>query len=70
MDKQKIVRRTEEIAEAVAGMHKAMEKSKVDTIDKQTRLSEFQKKYPDALYLEPANRIPTGGIPHPEREAL
>lgn len=68
MSKDKIIRRTEEIAEAVAGMNDAMKRAKESSEEKTLKISEFKKKFPDAIYLEPAVRIPTGGIPHPEWE--
>lgn len=68
MSKDKIMRRTEEIAEAVAGMNEAMKRAKETTEEKTLKISEFKKKFPDATFIEPAVRIPTGGIPHPEME--
>lgn len=65
MSKEKIIRRTEEIAEAVQDMHKAMEKAAAAKEERTLKISEFKKKFPDALYIEPTNRIPTGGNPHP-----
>lgn len=68
MSKDKIIRRTEEIEQAVAGMNEAMKKSKETAEEKTLKLSEFKKKFPEATYIEPSVRIPTGGIPHPELE--
>ncbi len=67
-DKKKIIRRTEEIAEAMGDMTKAMEKARSDRTEVQSKISEFKKKFPDAVYLEPAARIPTSGNRHPEWE--
>jgi len=68
MSKDKIIRRTEEIEQAMAGMSEAMRKAKEVTEEKTQKITEFKKKYPDALYLEPVHRIATGGLPHPELE--
>lgn len=68
MDTKKIVRRTEEIAEAVGDMNKAMENAKANREEHQCKVTEFKKKFPDATYLEPAVRIPTAGVRHPEME--
>lgn len=68
MTVQKEVRKMQDIENAVQGMHKAMERTPDQKIDAQTKMSEFKKKFPDARYLEPATRIPTGGIKHEEFE--
>lgn len=68
MSREKIVRRTEEIADAVHAMNAAMERTPEKEIEKTSKVTEFKKKFPDAVYLEPAVRIPTGGIKHPEME--
>lgn len=68
VEKPKIVRRTEEIAEAVSGMNAAMAKAKENQEETNLKISEFKKKFPDAVYLQPACRIPTGGNKHPEYE--
>ncbi len=68
MSKDKILRRTEEIEEATRGMQAAMEKAKTSQVDAALEISEFKKKFPDAVYLQPTHRIPTGGNPHPEME--
>lgn len=68
MSKDKIIRRTEDIADAVNGMNEAMAKTPQARVDAQLKISEFKKKFPDAIYLEPATRIPTAGVKHPEWE--
>lgn len=68
MSKEKIIRRTEEIEEAAKGMQAAMAKAKEDKVETDSKISEFKRKFPDALYLQPSARIPTGGNPHPEWE--
>ena len=68
MDKQKIVRRTEEITEAVGDMNRAMANVQATKAERQLNIDEFKKKFPDAIYLEPAVRIPTSGVRHPEME--
>lgn len=65
---KKIIRRTEEIGEAVNDMNKAMASTPEKRVDAQERISNFKKKFPDAKYIEPSVRIPTGGIRHPEWE--
>jgi hypothetical protein len=65
MTKEKIVRQAEEISEAMQGMQVAMDKASAAKEERQLKITEFKKKYPDALYLEPTARIPTAGIPHP-----
>ncbi len=68
MSKEKIIRRTEEIGEAVNGMNEAMMKTPQSKVDAQARVTEFNKRFPDARYIEPAVKIPTGGVKHPEWE--
>lgn len=68
MDKQKVVRRTEDLAEAMSGMRAAMDQAKETIPERQLKITEFKKKYPDVLYIEPHPRIPTQGIKHPEME--
>lgn len=68
MDKAKIVRKTEDFCDAVNDMNTAMQKTPEKEQEKLTKITEFKKKFPDALYLEPKTRIPTGGIKHPEKE--
>ncbi len=68
MSINKIIRRTEEIADAVGDMHKAMSKAESAKEERQLTISNFKKKFPDALYIEPAVRIPTGAKPVEEME--
>lgn len=65
MNKEKIVRRTEEIVDAVSEMREAMDHAKEAIPERQLKMSEFKKKFPDALYLEPKERRPTGGQHNP-----
>jgi hypothetical protein len=69
MEKQKIVRRMEDIEAAVGGMNKAMDRTPEQKTDAQLELEAFKKKFPDAKRIEPAVRIPTSGIKHPHFEA-
>lgn len=68
MNKEKIVRRTEDISNAVNEMNAAMEKTPEREVEKTSRVTEFKKKFPDATYLEPVTRIPTSGNKHQEWE--
>jgi len=68
MSKEKIIRRTEDLAEAVNGMNEAMAKVPQGRIDAQLKITEFNKKFPDAKYVEPKHRIPTAGVKHEEWE--
>lgn len=68
MSKEKVLRRTEEFEEATRGMHAAMAKAKESKETATLKVTEFRRKFPDALYIEPSARIPTGGVPHPELE--
>lgn len=61
--KEKLVKRVEDIADAVNDMNKAMEMTPEILDERKLGLTEFQKKYPDAKYIEPAQKIPTGGMP-------
>lgn len=65
---KKIIRRTEEIAEAVGDMNKAMNKSVEQKAATQLKIDAFKRQFPDAIYLKPATEIPTSGTPHPEWE--
>lgn len=65
---KKLIRRTEDLSEAVNGMNKAMERTPESKVEAQSKISDFKKKFPDAKYIEPATKIPTGGIRHPEWE--
>lgn len=60
--KSKIVRQVEEVSNAVNDMHKAMEQTPSVQDEKKVRLTEFQKKFPDAKYIEPTYRFPTQGV--------
>lgn len=68
MEKEKVVRRVEDIANAVGDMNEAMKKTPAREQERLNRVTEFKKKFPDAAYLEPAVRIPTQGNKHPEWE--
>ena len=64
----KIVRQMGDIQDAVNDMTKAMASTPERESEKNLQISEFKKKFPDAIYLTPSTKIPTGGIPHPEFE--
>jgi hypothetical protein len=66
MSKEKIIRRTEDFCDAVNDMRAAMTKTEEKEQERQCRVSEFKKKFPDAIYLEPTQRRPTGGNRCPE----
>ena len=66
--KEKIVRRMEEVTDAVSDMNRAMQATPNQKVEAQTKLDEFKKKFPDAQYLTPTARIPTSGIKVPELE--
>lgn len=68
MSQEKIVRRVEEISEAVGAMNEAMKSTPEKVSESQLKITKFKKKFPDALYIEAAVKIPTGGIKHPEME--
>src|SRR5579864_736218 len=68
MNKEKLVRRTEDFANAVSEMRTAMDKTPEKDAEKISKVTEFKKKFPDAAYLEPAVKIPTQGVRHPEWE--
>lgn len=68
MSKEKIIRRTEEICEAVNEMNQAMTKTPERETEKRSKITEFKKKFPEALYIEPSERRPTGGVRCPEYE--
>jgi len=68
MNKEKAVRNMADIEQAVGGMTAAMQKTPEKEQEKQSKVSEFKKKFPDATYIEPAVRIPTSGTKHPEWE--
>ena len=61
--KEKLVKRVEDIADAVNDMHKAMESTPEVIDERKVQLTAFQKKYPDAKFIEPVQKIPTGA-PH------
>lgn len=67
-EKKKIIQRTVEIEEASRGIQAAMAKAKENKAETEQEISAFKKKFPDAMYIQPSARIPTGGIPHPEFE--
>lgn len=58
----------EEVTEAVNDMHRAMASTPEVQTEKQVKIADFKKKFPDAKYLEPAVRIPTAGVKHPKWE--
>ena len=68
MNEKKIVRNMADIEQAVGGMNEAMKKTPEKEQEKLTKIAEFKKKFPDAAYIEPKVRIPTGGNRHPEWE--
>lgn len=68
MEKAKIVRKVEDFANAVGDMNAAMQKTPEREQEKLAKVTEFKKKFPDAIYIEPAVKIPTSGIKHPEWE--
>lgn len=68
MSKEKIVRKAEDLEQAVRGMNEAMKRAPEKEQEKQLKISEFKKKFPDARYIEPSKRIPTGGIKVEEYE--
>ncbi len=68
MNKEKIVKKVDDICNAVNDMNEAMRKTPEKEQEKICKLTEFKKKFPDALYLEPEIRIPTQGNRHPEEE--
>lgn len=68
MNEKKIVRKAEDICNAVNEMNEAMARTPEREAEKVCKISEFKKKFPDATYLEPAVKIPTAGNRHPEWE--
>lgn len=68
MTKEKIIRRTEDFCDAVNDMRTAMTKTQEKEQERLSRVTEFKKKFPDATYLEPKERRPTGGNRCPEYE--
>jgi len=70
MARPKIVRRLEEVTEAVADMNRAMATTPEGESEKKLTISEFKKKFPDALYLEPIQKIPTGAPRNPQYEKV
>lgn len=66
MNDKKIVRRTEDFCNAVNDMNSAMAKVPAHEQERQLKVSEFKKKFPDALYLEPKERRPTGAKSNPD----
>lgn len=67
-DKKMIIRKTEEITNAVSDMKRAMDKTPEAKVEMESKISSFKKKYPDARYIEPKHRIPTKGIRCPEKD--
>lgn len=62
--KEKLVKRVEDLCDAVNDMNRAMENvPSVFEEEKKVKLTNFQKKHPDVLYIEPQQKIPTGGAP-------
>ena len=68
MNKERIVRKTEDMVNAVSDMRQAMQRTPEKVADSKIKMTEFQKKHPDVLYIEPKTRIPTQGNKHPELE--
>lgn len=68
MEKQKIIRKTQDFENAVQDMQKAMDATHEELPEQINKVTEFKKKFPDAIYLEPITRIPTQGVKHPEFE--
>lgn len=68
MSRDRLVKRAEEFGAAVSDMREAMDKVPENQPERTSKLTEFQKKYPNATYLEPAIRIPTQGKRHAEME--
>jgi hypothetical protein len=66
MSEKKLVRKTEDFCNAVNDMNAAMEKTEEKEAEKTSKVTEFKKKFPDAIYIEPKTRIPTQGIRVPE----
>jgi hypothetical protein len=66
--KEKIVRSMAEVENAVTGMNEAMKKTPERELERTSKINEFKKKFPEALYLEPITRISTAGTKHPEWE--
>ena len=66
--RNKIVRRMEDVTEAVGDMNKAMNKTEDQKTETQLKIDAFKKKFPDAIYIKPATEIPTGGVRHSEME--
>jgi hypothetical protein len=66
MSEKKLVRRMEDFSDAVNGMTAAMERTSEERPETNLKISDFKRKFPDAIYLEPATKIPTGGIRHAE----
>lgn len=66
--REKIVRRMEDVTEAVSDMNKAMASTPEKKVETQTKIDSFKKKFPDATYIKPTTEIPTSGIRHPEWE--
>lgn len=68
MQKEKIIRRTEDVVNAVSDMRQAMERTPERISESKIRMTEFQKKHPNVTYLEPVHKIPTQGNKHPHFE--
>lgn len=68
MSKEKILRRTEDFCDAVNDMNSAMSKTQEREQERLCKVTEFKKKFPDALYLEPKEKRPTGGVRNEEYE--
>ena len=64
--KTKLVKQVEDLSNAVNDMNKAMEMTPSKEEEKKIQMTAFQKKYPDVRYIEPAQRIPTGGMRCPK----
>ena len=60
--KDKMVKRVEDLCDAVNDMNRVMQEvPSVFEEEKKVQMTAFQKKYPDAIYIEPIQKIPTGG---------
>ena len=68
MNKEKVVRRAEDVCNAVNEMNAAMDRTPEQKTDVQLKISAFKKRFPDAKYMEPVTKIPTAGNKHPEFE--
>lgn len=64
--REKLVKRVEDLSDAVNDMHKAMANTPEVIDERKVQMTEFQKKYPDVKYIEPSMKIPTGGARCPK----